>query len=242
MTPVVWAWVVSSAGALLFFAAGSLFTLRASTTYARGERRQRERERAELERVLAERERLRGVAADAEQQRRALAALAKERDRLRASQAAIVETAREANARADQAWRELAEVVEQLRSKRKALQRPSVPDSGARGEVLSAVLERETRGGGYTGAVITDGLGLVVAASGEHAEELAAYGAFLVGVGAKAQAALPLRELRQLTIQDENDTTLTVRPIVSAEDELALVTLATGASRDAASTNSSFER
>jgi predicted regulator of Ras-like GTPase activity (Roadblock/LC7/MglB family) len=243
MTPVMSAWLVSSVGAMLFFAAGSLFALRASTVRARGEHTRREAERAELERALAERERLQGVAAEAERQRRTLAALAKERDRLRASQAAIEESAREANARADQAWRELAEVVEQLRSKRKreASQRPALPDSGARGEALRAILERETSGGAFAGAVITDGLGLVVAARGEHAEALAAYGAFLAGVGAKARAALPLGELRQLTLQDENDTLLSVRPIASAEDDLALVTL-TGFLRDAPSASSNLER
>jgi predicted regulator of Ras-like GTPase activity (Roadblock/LC7/MglB family) len=237
------AWLVSSVGALLFFAAGSLFALRTSTARTRGEQTRRELERAELERALAERERLRGVAAEAERQRHALAAVANERDRLRASQAAIEEAAREANARADQAWRELAEVVEQLRSKRKreASQRPALPDSGARGEALRAILERETHGGSFAGAVITDGLGLVVAAQGEYAEALAAYGAFLAGVGAKARAALPLGELRQLTLQDENDTMLSVRPIASAEDELALVTLA-GVLRDPMRVSANLER
>jgi predicted regulator of Ras-like GTPase activity (Roadblock/LC7/MglB family) len=243
VTPVMSAWLVSSVGALLFFAAGSLFALRTSTARTRGQHSLREHERAELERALAERERLRAVAAEAERQRRTLAAVAKERDRLRASQAAIEETAREANARADQAWRELAEVVEQLRSKRKreAAQRPALPDSGARGESLRAMLERETSGGAFAGAVITDGLGLVVASQGEYAEALAAYGAFLAGVGAKARAALPLGELRQLTLQDENETMLSVRPIVSADDELALVTLS-GVSRDALSTSANLER
>jgi predicted regulator of Ras-like GTPase activity (Roadblock/LC7/MglB family) len=89
--------------------------------------------------------------------------------------------------------------------------------------------------------VITDGLGLVVASSGDYAEALAAYGAFLAGIGAKTRDALPLRELRQVVIQDEHDMTLTVRPIISAEDELSLVTLA-GGQRDAASADSYVER
>jgi predicted regulator of Ras-like GTPase activity (Roadblock/LC7/MglB family) len=235
MTPALWAWLVSSAGALLFFAAGGLLTLRVSSARAR------DRERAELERALAERERLRGAEAEAEEQRLVLATIARERDRLRASQAAIEQTAREANARADQAFRDLTEVVEQLRVKRgrDAAQRPSVPDGGARGEVLEAMLERETRGRGYAGAVISDGLGLVVAASGEHAEALAAYGAFLLGVGKRARAALPLRELRKLTLQDEIDGVLTVRPIAAPDDELALVTLA---ARDVAGAQTDLER
>lgn len=64
-----WAWIVSSAGALLFFAAGSLFTLRAGALRRRDERNAREHERAELERVRLERQELRAALAEAEQER-----------------------------------------------------------------------------------------------------------------------------------------------------------------------------
>lgn len=142
MTVSTWAWLLSVAGALLFFAAGGLFAAR---------------QKALLE-----------------QRRRAYLAL----------------------------------------------------DVDVRGEALRKILDNETRGGEYAGAVITDELGLVVAATGEHAEELAAYGALLAGVGAKTRAGLPIHELRQVTIEDRRDTTLTVRPIASTEANLALVTLA----------------
>lgn len=230
MTPATWAWIVSSAGALLFFAAGSLFTLRTCAARLRAQRSTGEYERGELERARLEHEELRAALAEAEQAQHTLAATAKECDRLRASHATIEKTAHEAGARADQAWREVAEVVAQLRGgrRRESSERPSVPDVGTRGEVLRSILDRETRGSGFTGAVIADELGLVVASTGEYGDALAAYGAFLAGVGAKTRDALPLRELRQLTIQDDYDTTLTVRPIASAEDNLALVTLAAG--------------
>jgi hypothetical protein len=67
-----------------------------------------------------------------------------------------------------------------------------------------------------------------VASTGEYGDALAAYGAYLAGVGAKTRSVLPLHELRQLVIQDDHDTTLTVRPIASADDHLSLVTLAPG--------------
>jgi hypothetical protein len=233
MTPVLWAWLVSSAGAALFFAAGSLFTFRVSSARRDAERAVRERESAELERARLERKRLPAALAEAENLKRDLVAASKECNRLRAAHASMEQTVREANARADQAWRELAEQAEQAEQrrgshKRESSERPSLPDAGARGDLLRTMLDRETRGNGFTGAVITDELGLVVASKGEYGDALAAYGAFLAGVGAKTRDALPLRELRQLTIQDDYDTTLTVRPIDSAEDHLALVTLASG--------------
>jgi predicted regulator of Ras-like GTPase activity (Roadblock/LC7/MglB family) len=239
MTAETWAWIMSCTGAALFFAAGSLFTLRAGAMRAHAERDTHERERVELERIRLEREQLRAALAEADLAQHNLTATAKECDRLRASQASVEKTVREANARADQAWRELAAVAEQLRGsrKREASEPPSVPDAGARGDVLRTILDRETYGNGFTGAVIADELGLVVAAKGEYGDALAAYGAFLAGVGAKTRDALPLRELRQLTIQDDCDTTLTVRPIASAEDHLALVTLAAG-SRERANASS----
>jgi predicted regulator of Ras-like GTPase activity (Roadblock/LC7/MglB family) len=237
MTPVVWAWLLSLSGAALFFGAGSVFALSRSALRSSRERQRRDRERAELDRAL------RAVLAERERDRGTLAAAMSERDRLQAAQAAVEKSAREANARADQAWREVADLVEQMRSKRKALpsERRVVLDAGAGGDALRTILDKETRGNGFAGAVIADGLGLVVAATGEYGDALAAYGAFLAGVGAKTRDALPLSELRQVIVQDDHDMTLTVRPIASADDNLALVTLAAGR-RNGAPANTYLER
>jgi predicted regulator of Ras-like GTPase activity (Roadblock/LC7/MglB family) len=97
-----------------------------------------------------------------------------------------------------------------------------------RGEALRSMLERETRGNGFAGAVIADEAGLVVASTGEHGDALAAYGAYLAGMGARTLEALPLHELRQVIVEDDHDAVLTVRPLASADANLALVTLAPG--------------
>jgi hypothetical protein len=103
----------------------------------------------------------------------------------------------------------------------------ALADTRASGEVLRAILERETSHG-VAGAVIADDLGLIIAGKGELCEVLAAYGAVLAGVGDKTREALPLRQVRKLVIEDECNTRLTVRPIASADDQFALVTLSCG--------------
>jgi predicted regulator of Ras-like GTPase activity (Roadblock/LC7/MglB family) len=106
---------------------------------------------------------------------------------------------------------------------------PRLEEEGfATGDILRQLLDRETQGSRLAGAVIADELGLVVASTGEHGDALAAYGAALVGLGAKTREALPLTQLRQVTVQDDRDMTLTVRPIAAAQDHFALVTLAAG--------------
>jgi predicted regulator of Ras-like GTPase activity (Roadblock/LC7/MglB family) len=102
------------------------------------------------------------------------------------------------------------------------------PEMSPSGDVLRKLLDRETQDGRLAGAVIADELGLVVASTGEYGDALAAYGAVLAGLGTKTREALPLNQLRQVIVQDDHDMTLTVRPIVSAEDHFALVTLAAG--------------
>jgi predicted regulator of Ras-like GTPase activity (Roadblock/LC7/MglB family) len=101
-------------------------------------------------------------------------------------------------------------------------------DSSATGDVLRKLLDRETREGHLAGAAIADELGLVVASTGEYGDALAAYGAVLAGLGTKTREALPLHQLRQVIVQDDHNMTLTVRPIATAEDHFALVTLAAG--------------
>lgn len=105
---------------------------------------------------------------------------------------------------------------------------PVVMERSARSDVFHAILQAETRDAHLAGAVIADDAGLVVACTGEHGEALAAYGALLAGVGTKTRDGLPLRELRQVIVQDDQDMILTVRPIAAADDTFALVTLARG--------------
>ena len=47
-------------------------------------------------------------------------------------------------------------------------------------------------------------------------------------MGAKTREVLPLNEVRQVTVRDDRDVTLTVRPLDLVDANLALVTLAVG--------------
>src|SRR5262249_38708537 len=78
-------------------------------------------------------------------------------------------------------------------------------------------------------AVVTDELGLVVASAGEYSDVLAAYGRHLADEGQRVRELLPLRTIRELTVHDDRDVTMTVRPLPVADSKLALVTLGVGA-------------
>ncbi|HEX6240622.1 MAG TPA: hypothetical protein VFZ61_07010 [Polyangiales bacterium] len=230
MNPVLWAWALSITGAVLFFIAGSCWTLRRNSRELTRLRGEQKAQSDELARAHDEREQLRAALTDLEQG--ALADTTRERDQLRDTQSKVQRVARKALARAGQAERQVEELVTELRTKPKGHSSlpPPVVDAGARGEALRSILDQETSGYSFTGAVITDDQGLIVASTGEYGDALAAYGAFLAGVGEKSRSELPLHELRQVVIQDDHDATLTVRPLASADDHLALVTLALGRS------------
>src|SRR5262249_54975894 len=143
----------------------------------------------------------------------------------------------------EQARRESVRLVEEVRSLRASAfaARPprrmprATPPPGTgvtRGDAFQSILDLETRSDKVHSAVIADELGLVVASTGEYGDALAAFGAYLAEVGAKTREVLPLNELRQVMVRDDHDVTLTVRPLESAENNLALVTLAVGEKRD----------
>ena len=122
-----------------------------------------------------------------------------------------------------------------------AARRPADINSDA----LQSIVEAEVRTRGAKSAVITDELGLVVAASSagsEHGDALAAFGAYLAEVGTKARRVLPLHEVRQVIVRDDRNMTLIVRPIESADHSLALVTLADAPERERAAPNDSDQR
>jgi predicted regulator of Ras-like GTPase activity (Roadblock/LC7/MglB family) len=230
MNPALWAWMLSVVGAALFFVAGLLWALRRGAREAERGRAVLRSQAEELARAHDEREQLRAALADLELG--ALAETTRERDELRDTHSKVQRVARKALARAGQAERQVEELVTELRTKPKGHSSlpPPVVDAGARSEALRNILDQETSGYSFTGAVITDDQGLIVASTGEYGDALAAYGAFLAGVGERSRSELPLHELRQVVIQDDHDATLTVRPLASADDHLALVTLALGRS------------
>lgn len=137
-----------------------------------------------------------------------------------------------------QATREIALLREQnrvLRAQvfvsRPVAPRPRVPTPllPATGIALQRIVDGETRSGRARNAVIADELGLLVAASSpssEYNDALAALGAYLADVGSRTQDILPLRKLQQVIVRDDQDVTLTVRPLATDDPGLALVTLA----------------
>jgi hypothetical protein len=74
-------------------------------------------------------------------------------------------------------------------------------------------------------AALTDELGFLVAGVGDHTEALAAFGAYLTDAGARACGLLPMHSVQRVSIQDDSGITLTAHTIVSAPNELVLVTL-----------------
>lgn len=71
------------------------------------------------------------------------------------------------------------------------------------------LLRRISADAGVHSAVVSDELGLLVAGSGERAEELAALGGFLAGVGDRARQLGGLGTPTRVVIEDDRHTTLT---------------------------------
>jgi len=94
---------------------------------------------------------------------------------------------------------------------------------------LQQLVQRVSEVRSVRAAVITDELGLVVASTGEYSDVLAAYGRHLADEGQRVRELLPLRTIRELTVHDDRDVTMTVRPLPVADSNLALVTLGVGA-------------
>lgn len=99
------------------------------------------------------------------------------------------------------------------------------------GDVLQALVDRVSGSAGVRCAVVADDLGLVVASHGELGDEVAAVGALFGRAGLQAQKVLPLHKVQRVTVEDDQDVTLTLRPLQtdeSVEGDLALITLAVG--------------
>jgi predicted regulator of Ras-like GTPase activity (Roadblock/LC7/MglB family) len=94
------------------------------------------------------------------------------------------------------------------------------------GDALQALVEDLTRRPEVQAAVVADELGLVVAASGERGDELAAAGVMIAHAGTRAEKLLTAAKVRRISVEDDRDLTITVCPLVAAEGDLALVTLA----------------
>jgi len=101
------------------------------------------------------------------------------------------------------------------------------------GDVLQALVDGVSGQAEIRCAVVADDLGLVVASHGELGDEVAAVGALFGRAGLQAQKVLPLHKVQRVTVEDDQNCTLTLRPLQtdeSVEGDLALITLAVGSS------------
>lgn len=115
-----------------------------------------------------------------------------------------------------------------------------------RGNLLQSMVEAVTRMRTVESAVVADDLGLVVASAGDHGDELAAAGALFARAGSQVRNVLALRSVHQIVIEDDQNVTVTVRPLrteVAGESaELTLVVLAVGDSPDPQQISSVVDR
>lgn len=116
------------------------------------------------------------------------------------------------------------EAAEHTRNATAEARERSVPDHADNASIQRFVAD-VVRAPSVSAAAVTDELGFLVAGSGEHAEALAAFGAYLTEAGARASGLLPIHEVRKVSIHDTAGVTLTARTIASAPNELVLVTL-----------------
>jgi hypothetical protein len=110
-------------------------------------------------------------------------------------------------------------------------------DGHKAGDVLQALVDGVSGAAEIRCAVVADDLGLVVASHGELGDEVAAVGALFGRAGLQAQKVLPLHNVQRVTVEDDQNVTLTLRPLMtdgSVEGDLALITLAVGAAARAA--------
>jgi hypothetical protein len=92
------------------------------------------------------------------------------------------------------------------------------------------LVDRLAESAGAKSAAITDELGFVVAGTGEHAEALAAFGAYLIDAGGRALEFFPMQELGSVTVEDAHGVRLCARPMQQHSPEnLVLVTIGTNA-------------
>jgi predicted RNase H-like nuclease (RuvC/YqgF family) len=139
----------------------------------------------------------------------------------------------------------LADEARTLRSRAFKVSEPSPEAPTARirpvdskAHVLQALVDAEIKTGRAKTAVIADELGLLVAAGGvtdEYAESLAAVGTYLVDIGVKLQDMLPICTIAQVIVRDDQDLTVTARPLPLDQPGLSLVTMGADPSQPSAS-------
>jgi predicted regulator of Ras-like GTPase activity (Roadblock/LC7/MglB family) len=118
----------------------------------------------------------------------------------------------------------------------------AAPPPASPAGALQALVEDLTRRRRVKAAVVADELGLVVASSGAHGDELAAAGVMIAHAGARAQKLLAAGSVRSVCVEDDGDLRITVWPLGAVEGELALVTLATSGTAATATATADKEK
>jgi len=103
---------------------------------------------------------------------------------------------------------------------------------GFDGRSLQRFVDDAVRSPSVSAAALTDELGFLVASNGEHAEALAAFGAYLTEAGGRACGLLPMHAVQRVSVQDDTGITLTARTVASTPNELVLVTLGVEGGRE----------
>ena len=95
-------------------------------------------------------------------------------------------------------------------------------------EVLKRMVDRIARLENVRAAAVAESSGLVLAGSGELAEALAAFSAYMRDAASRSDRLLPLRAPDEVTVRDAQGLVFCTRVLGWPQAELALVTLALG--------------
>jgi hypothetical protein len=100
-------------------------------------------------------------------------------------------------------------------------------DPRSTSEQLSVLLSR-LRGKSMRTIALADDLGLPIVGLGDDISQLAAFAGYVTEIGRRARDFLPIGALRRVTIEDENEGTVTACPLSAGDSQIALVALTVG--------------
>ena len=95
-------------------------------------------------------------------------------------------------------------------------------------QALARMVERIAQLDNVRAAVVAESSGLVLAGSGELADALAAFGAYMSDAATRSERLLPLRVTQEVSVRDSQGLVFSTRVLGRPQAELALVTLAMG--------------
>ncbi|MBX7116355.1 MAG: hypothetical protein K1X64_18665 [Myxococcaceae bacterium] len=220
MSPVLVSWVASVFGAALFFAAGFFAFRRSAATRHSQAQQAHQKLSATLEDTVEQ----------VHQRDQASRALTSQLEKLRQENATLKAAADMERLKQSTALT-AREVQVTLGPSRRLKGVASLVDAPVvlNGRELQSLVERIAREGGVLSAVIADDMGLLVASAGAHAEALGALGAFMGPVSQKAQQLLPIHDVVEVVLHDEQQSRITLRRLKTAQTDLVLALMTDGA-------------